>query len=271
MLAKKSMRHWAWVGMIAVVATASSGCASSGAVKEKHDPYEGFNRAVFKFNDKLDSAVLKPTAKGYQYVTPQFMQTGVRNFFSNLSDINVTINQFLQMKFKSGTSDAGRFVTNSTLGVGGLFDVASKFGMRKHDEDFGQTLGYWGVGTGPYLVLPFFGPSNFRDGPARIADALTNPLFYLNEPAITWPLFTLDIVSTRADLLSAEEIVNDLGYDRYKTIRNAYLDHREFLVKDGNPTNDELFEDLDDEGAGATQSKPAADAKPGATPAPAAQ
>jgi phospholipid-binding lipoprotein MlaA len=225
-----------------------SGCATTAT--DPRDPWEGWNRGVQTFNDTADDYVIKPAAQGYQFITPSFVDQGVTNFFNNIGDIRVTINDFLQFKFGQGSEDFTRFLINTTLGVGGLVDVGTMLDFERHDEDFGQTLGAWGVPTGPYLVLPLLGPSSPRESVGLVGDAATNPLFYINFPAVTWSLTGLRLIDTRADLLSASRIVEEAALDRYEFFRNAYLQRREYLVHDGNPPvedDDFLDEDLDED------------------------
>lgn len=227
-----------------------SGCASTQYVDNERDPWQGFNRSIYSFNDGLDRAILKPAAKGYQAITPDFVEQGVRNFFSNLDDVSVAVNNLLQGKVGNAFSDVGRIVVNSTIGVLGLFDVASPMGMRKHDEDFGQTLGKWGAGPGPYIMLPFFGPSSLRDSPSIVVDRiLLNPLTYVElKTGERIAIVALDTVSVRAELLSLEETVDEISTDKYAFIRDVYLDRRNFLVHDGAPPagGSDLYEELDE-------------------------
>ncbi len=227
-----------------------SGCASTQYVENERDPWQGFNRAMYGFNDGLDRAVLKPAAQGYKAVAPDFVETGVRNFFENLDDISVAANNLLQGKVSNSASDIGRFVVNSTLGVLGLFDVASSMGLTKHDEDFGQTLGAWGMDAGPYIVWPFFGPSTLRDTPSLVVDRmLLDPLTYVEIKTIERVgIVAIDAVSVRAELLSLEETVDEISTDRYTFIREAYLDRREFLISDGTVIDDDgLYDELEED------------------------
>ncbi|RBO82582.1 MlaA family lipoprotein [Marinomonas aquiplantarum] len=199
----------------------------------EEDPWEGFNRAMFSFNDAVDGAVLKPLAKGYKAVTPSPVQKGVSNFFSNLGEIGNITNNLLQGKWDQTASSTWRFIINSTAGWFGIFDVASELGLKEYDEDFGQTLAYWGVSSGPYLVLPFFGPSTVRDGTGRVFDmTYDDGISYLslNSDERTG-LFALDVVETRARLLNAESMI--FG-DRYSFIRDVYLQNRTYEIYDGN-------------------------------------
>ncbi|MFK8026960.1 MAG: VacJ family lipoprotein [Gammaproteobacteria bacterium] len=227
-----------------------SGCASTQYVADERDPWQGFNRSMYGFNDGLDRAILKPAAKSYKAIAPDFVETGVRNFFDNLDDISVAVNNLLQGKVSNAFSDIGRLAINSTIGILGFFDVASSMGMTKHDEDFGQTLGVWGMDSGPYIMWPIFGPSTLRDSPSLVVDrVLLNPLTYVEiKTGERIAVVALDVVSVRAELLSLEETVDEISTDRYTFIREAYLDRRDFLVNDGSPSGDsDLYDELDDE------------------------
>jgi phospholipid-binding lipoprotein MlaA len=231
---------------LCAVAVLATGCATAPGRTTNNDPYEHFNRKVDKFNDTIDRAALKPVAKAYKKVTPRFVRTGVANFFANLGYPTTIVNDFLQGKFAMGLRDTGRLLMNTTFGIGGLIDVASKADLPANDEDFGQTLAVWGVPSGPYLVLPFFGPSNFRDGPSRIPDIYTDGLHYLDIKAYErWGLRGVNLVSDRAELLNAEQTLNS-AYDRYAFLRDAWVQRRQFAVFDGNPPNDDLTEGLED-------------------------
>jgi len=217
------------------------GCATSGAVNPR-DPLEPANRAVFEFNDGADKLVFKPVAQVYRAVLPQPVRTGVRNFFANLQDPWIGINNLLQGKIEAGLTDWFRFATNSTMGVVGIVDVASSMRMTKHNEDFGQTLGRWGVPSGDYLVLPFLGPSTVRDGLGLIADAYGYGPWWATRAIdpphrVAWrnSLTALDIVSLRANLLATEGIFEAAALDRYSFLRDAYLQRRRNLIWDGNP------------------------------------
>ncbi|MGH8663254.1 MAG: MlaA family lipoprotein, partial [Burkholderiales bacterium] len=224
-------RHLVAAIMLVLVG-AVSGCAHTNP----RDPLEQFNRGVYSFNDTLDNVVLKPVATGYRTVTPQFVRTGVRNFFSNLDDVTVVINGVLQFKIPQALSDTGRFILNSTVGLLGFIDVATHLGLEKHNEDFGQTLGYWGVGSGPYLVLPFLGPSSFRDGVGRFVDAFyTDVVWYIDHIRTRNILVGTRVVSNREALLDSEKILEAAALDRYSFIRDAYLQRRRNLVYDGSP------------------------------------
>ncbi len=202
------------------------------------DPWEGFNRAVFSFNEGLDRAILKPVTQGYRYVTPQVAQTGVNNFFENLKDVRTLVNNLLQGKFHNATEDFARITFNTTFGLGGLIDVATPMGIPKNNEDFGQTLGVWGVSSGPYVVLPLFGPSTVRDTVGMVPDWYLDPVYYVDDRSTRYPLRAMRVIDTRSQLMDAERIISG---DRYIFIRDAYLQRREFLINDGevNVTFDE--------------------------------
>ena len=206
--------------------------------QHENDPWEGFNRAMFSFNEGLDRAILKPVTQGYRYVTPQIAQTGVNNFFENLKDVRTLVNNLLQGKVHNALEDFSRITFNTTFGLGGLIDVATPMGIPKNNEDFGQTLGYWGVSSGPYLVLPLFGPSTVRDTIGMVPDWYIDPVYYIDDNATRVSERALRVINTRSQLLDAERIVSG---DRYIFIRDAYLQRREFLVNDGemNVTFDE--------------------------------
>jgi phospholipid-binding lipoprotein MlaA len=218
------------------------GCATQpNTKKDPRDPFEGFNRVSYKVTDAVDRAVLKPTAKGYKAVAPQFVETGVSNFFSNLGQPTVIVNNLLQAKFKPALNDTGRFLMNTTVGIGGLWDPASKVGLDRNDEDFGQTLGKWGMSSGPYLWIPLMGPSTIRDGIGQGVDTFTDPLYYVERDVIRYSLTAVNLIDARARQLDLEETLNNT-FDRYAFIRNAYLQRREYQVTDGNappPTLDE--------------------------------
>lgn len=229
------------------VVSLSAACTSMRAPSED-DPLEGFNRSVDGFNQVVDKAVLKPLAQGYDKVTPSEVKTVIGNFFSNLDDISVAVNNLLQGKPKDAGSDITRFALNTTIGIVGLADVATELGFQKHDEDFGQTLGVWGVGSGPYLVLPLLGPSTFRDAPARFVDAPLDPLYHYDDVRVRNSLLVVNVVNTRARLLPATDLVERIALDQYAFVRNAYLKRRASLIRDGAPDPiEQTYEDYDDE------------------------
>ncbi len=225
------------------------------------DPLIGFNRAMYSFNDKFDRYLLKPVAQGYRAVMPEFARKGVSNFFSNLHDPAIMVNNFLQGKFVRGASDLGRFVVNSTVGLVGLFDVASHIGLEKHDEDFGQTLAVWGVGEGPYLVLPILGPSTVRDGFGLVPDWKMYPPNYLEDRDTRYGLLVVEAINRRSQLLEAGDILDQAaGEDPYVFVREAYRQRRLNLIYDGNPPtaapDPSLFEDDSPAGQKETAPKP---------------
>ena len=211
----------------------------NASAEENEDPLEPINRVIFEFNEVVDDNILEPVAKGYKYVTPDPVERGVSNFFSNLGEINTIANDLLQLKFQQAAKDSLRFVVNSTIGVFGIFDVATTFGLSKNKEDFGQTLGYWGIPNGPYLVLPFLGPSSFRDAPGSFMDYELSPIEQLHHEE-RQTLRLMNIVETRAKLLRATKILDTAAKDKYIFIRESYLQKRESLVRDGE--NEEEFE-----------------------------
>lgn len=226
-----------------------SGCATVEGPPNPDDPFESFNRAMYEFNDTLDIYVLKPVAKGYRAVTPDPVDKGITNFFNNIDDILVIFNDVFQLKFEQFASDTARFVFNTTFGVFGFMDVATDFGLPKHEEDFGQTLGYWGVESGPYLVLPVFGPSSVRDGIGFVVDSETefNIIYDSISEAHTLGMLSVKYIDKRADLLSASNIIEETAPDPYSFIRDAWTQRRQNLIYDGEPpdefSNDKLFED----------------------------
>jgi phospholipid-binding lipoprotein MlaA len=209
--------------------------SANALASEEDDPWESFNRPIFTFNDTLDTYALKPLAQGYQYVTPDPVEDGVTNFFGNLGDVKNLANDLLQGKFEEAGIDTARVLFNSTFGLLGIFDVASKMDLKRSDEDFGQTMGTWGLGSGPYVVLPFFGPSTVRDAFGKLPDTFVEPYRYVNDVPARNSAYGLNVVQARAGLLSAEKLI--VG-DKYVFIRNAYLQDREFSVQDGEVIDD---------------------------------
>lgn len=215
----------------------------------ERDPLEAFNRVVFTFNDTLDYYLLKPVATGYDKVMPDPLQDGVTNFFNNIGEVKTIINDLFQLKFQQAGLDSTRFLVNTTVGMFGFIDIGSRIGLDKHDEDFGQTLGYWGLGSGPYLVLPFLGPNTLRDTAGMVPDYYISPYQTLDHDLTRYSLRALDVVDLRAGFLQAEKLI---AGDRYSFFRDAYLQRRDFLVNDGRMNDDfleddELFEDFDEE------------------------
>jgi phospholipid-binding lipoprotein MlaA len=234
------------IGVIAVLLI-STGCAATPGRTRNDDPWQGMNRGIYKFNDTADRIALKPVAKGYRKITPRWVRTGVGNFFANLSYPATIMNQFLQGKPRMGFRDAGRFLMNTTIGVGGLLDVATPVGLTANDEDFGQTLAVWGVGSGPYVTLPLFGPSSVRDAPSRFFDYVLGPLVYIDVPwEWEWGMRGLDIVHSRSELLPLDATLQN-AFDPYAFMRDAWAQQREFQIYDGNPPPETLEEDFSDD------------------------
>ncbi len=202
------------------------------------DPWEETNAKIYAFNKKLDGWVLRPIAVAYVKITPNIVRQGIGNFFSNIDDVNVLANDLLQLKFRDAASDSGRLLINTTVGVGGIIDVASSVGLTKNEEDFGQTFGRWGVGAGPYVVLPFFGSSSVRDSFGLVLDTMFNPIQYYQEDGARTTLTVLGFVDDRASVLSLEGLISG---DEYLFVREAYLQQREYLVNDG-----AYYDDFDD-------------------------
>ena len=234
--------------LVILASSLLSSCATVTSPDDR-DPWESFNRSIYEFNDGFDTAIGRPIAEAYKENLPGFVQTGVSNFFSNLDDVLVLLNDMLQFKFEQAARDFGRFLFNSTFGLFGLFDVATHMEMPKHDEDFGQTLASWGIGSGPYLVLPFLGPSNVRDTTGRVVDGFVDPVFAVEDDEARWGLIALRAIDKRASLLEATKLMEKSGIDPYVFMRNAYFQHRENLIYDGNPPKQKIEtlnkEDLD--------------------------
>lgn len=207
------------------------------------DPWEGMNRSVFAFNEALDRWVLKPVATGYDAVAPGPVRVGVANFFSNLGDVWVGVNSLLQGKPGNAANDLGRFVVNSTMGVAGLIDVASPMGLARNEEDFGQTLAVWGVGGGPYMVLPVLGPRTLRDTGGVAVDLTMDTLSLAEPESSVYGLVMLRLIDTRAGLLPAEKVVSEAALDKYSYYRSAYLQRRQYLIFDGQPPREDFSEE----------------------------
>jgi phospholipid-binding lipoprotein MlaA len=237
------------VGLLTVLLL--SGCAGTQSrnTDPENDPWEGFNRKVHSFNAGLDKAVARPAAKTYKKLTPKPLQKGVSNFFRNIDYPVTVINQVLQGKFKEGGVSTGRFLVNSTIGLLGLFDVATKMGIADYDEDFGQTLAKWGYEDSRYLVLPFFGPSTFRDGMGRSIYGYAHPVSYWAREDHFYTPMIVDLVQTRAAFLNQDDSMDE-AYDSYTLVRDAWLQNREYKIHDGEPpllNYDSYLEELDDE------------------------
>lgn len=258
------------IATFALAAATLAGC-STVQTPTKGDPLEGLNRTIFTVNDKLDQYALKPVAKGYVFITPQPVRDSVTNFFSNIGDVYIAANNLLQLKITDGVEDIMRIVINTVFGVGGLFDVATLAKLPKHDNDLGLTLGHYGVPAGPYLVLPLFGPSTVRDAVGSIGNYYVNPLSYIHPDGLSWALYGLNVVNTRANLLSASDVLEGAALDKYSFVRNAYLQRRQYLLSDSKQSQalpnygDEAplpkYEDVD---SGATATPPQAASATGA-------
>lgn len=235
---KKLLIQLGYLALIAIL----GGCATTS--EDPQDPWEGWNRGVQVFNDNFDKYAMKPVAKGYQWIMPSFADRGVSNFFSNLNDIGVTLNDLLQGKLAQTGRDGSRLIVNTVVGLGGFVDVATSIDLPKHKEDFDQTLGVWGLPSGPYLVLPFLGSSTPRGVGGLIGDGAMNPISYLDSGVITSGLFAVNATDQRADNLDTERIASEAALDRYAFFKSAYFQQREYLINDGNmPEDIHLLED----------------------------
>lgn len=230
-----------------LLALFATGCTTLEGPRDPRDPFEGYNRAMYDFNSDFDKALFRPVAEAYDEYVPRPVNTGISNFFNNLDDVLVLLNDLLQLKFAQAASDLSRLAWNSTVGLFGLIDVATPMGLPKHNEDFGQTLGHWGLGSGPYLVLPFLGPSSVRDGTGLLADWQVDPVMQVENPDERWGLVITDAVDTRAGLLRASNILETAALDPYIFMRDAYLQRRQSLVYDGNPPVEDEFDPFAEE------------------------
>jgi phospholipid-binding lipoprotein MlaA len=226
--------------VLALAAMALCGCASvPEGPRDPRDRFESINRSIYQFNDALDRGIGTPVTKAYLKITPDPVETGVSNFFENLSYPTTALNDVLQAKPKPFLQAVARLLVNSTLGIGGLFDPATQLGMASGDEDFGQTLGYWHVPAGPYIMLPVLGPSSVRDTTGDFVDLYSNPRHYVNDPWLQYGLWGLDQIDERASLMATDE-VRKRAYDPYSFIRSAYFERRRFQVTDGAANEDDL-------------------------------
>lgn len=213
--------------------------------RSPQDPWESWNRGVYKFNTSVDHAVIRPAARGYVKVVPHPIRTGISNFFSNLNTTTVMINDALQGKFRAAGNDLGRFLLNTTVGIGGLLDPATSAGLDRNEEDFGLTLGHWGLHSGPFVELPILGPSDLRDGPAKVVDHYTTPTAYVNNSYVSWGLYLPYLLDVRASLLSLDQTI-DQAFDPYAFVRDAYLARRAYRVSEGKVNNEELVDPGED-------------------------
>ena len=210
--------------------------------EEVSDPFEDLNRVAFEFNEKLDENFLKPMAITYSRFPPK-IKLGVTNFFNNLEDVETSLNQFLQGKPKKSLNDITRFIINSTIGLAGFIDVASKIGLDRHEEDFGQTLAVWGVGSGPYIMLPALGPSTLRDTLSRPVSSFSSITFHMTDADVNIALKSIDAIETRERLLNVESL---LSGDRYSFVKDAYMQSMSYEIKDGIDVEDKFIDDMDD-------------------------
>ena len=234
--------------ILLILLLVTTGCATKSSMSadfNPDDPYEKSNRKVFEFNNKIDKLFLRPVTDFYDKATPEFAQTSITNFFANLDDIRISINNLLQGNVVESMSDITRFFINSIFGLGGFFDVASEIGLEKHSEDFGQTLGKWGAKPGPYLMLPFLGPSTTRDAFTFVGDTALAPALSLDDNAARVGLISLDLINTYSAFTGIADIESK---DQYAFLRDAYLERRKYEINDGlseeDLSNDEDFEDF---------------------------
>ena len=230
---------------LCLVILMTTGCATTGSNND--DPWEDWNRGVYKFNKVVDSAIAKPITKGYKAITPDIVEKGVSNVYSNLTDVPTMINNLLQGKVIDSLSDLGRFVINSTIGIAGIWDPATSIGLEKHDEDFGQTLGAWGVGSGPYMMLPLLGPSTLRDTAAYPVNSETNLINQIEHIPTRNQATVLDLIDKRSKLMQIEDLLED-ALDEYAFVRDTWMQNRQYKVLDGDiPFEDEECEEEDEE------------------------
>ena len=233
-----------------LVLLALAGCASTDATKNNGDPYENVNRKVYSFNDTLDKNFVEPVAKKYAQYTPNPIRNSITNFFDNTGYLSTIANDLLQGKIQQSAQDSGRFLVNSTIGIGGLFDPATSMGLKQNNEDLGQTFGKWGAKEGAYLMLPLMGPSSFRDVGSPVMDMFLNPLTYFAS-VVTIPAGIVSAVNTRANLLDATRIRDQAALDPYTFVREAWRQQREYDIYDGNPPGDGYENYIEDQGDGA--------------------
>ena len=237
------------VFIIGLVAILASGCASvSGTsyMSDPNDPWQSVNRPVFAINDAFDQGLFRPLAEGYDAITPEPIKDGITNFFSNLNEIDNAINNFFQGKITESATSLSRLAINSTIGIGGLLDVASNMGIERQKEDLGQTFGVLGAGSGPYVVLPLLGSSSVRDIPGRVLSMYLNPLAWLDDISFRNIMVGVNAVDARANLLAKEDIAKEISSDKYTLYKDAYLEERQFEVLDGNLDDSDLTKDLTD-------------------------
>jgi len=231
------------LGMLALL----SGCATTQQAEGVNDPFEGYNRAMYGFNNVMDEAIISPAAKVYDAVLPDAISWGISNVLQNLLEVRYVLNDLLQLKFEQAANDFGRIALNTTVGFGGLFDVAGYAGHYPSDEDFGQTLGVWGVDAGPYIVLPLLGPSSVRDAFGTVVDTYSHPVTYIKDNGTRNAFFIVGLLDRRASLLGAKRVLEEATTDEYTFVRDAYTQRRLSLVYDGNPPEDDDFDVFSDD------------------------
>ena len=274
------MQKTACASLLVVACLTQFGCASlpPGAKRDPRDPWERMNRTTFKVNMALDHAILRPIARGYEKVTPRPVRTGVSNFMDNLFYPVTMGNDLLQLKFKPFAQATGRFVLNTTVGIGGIFDPATKVGLPKNEEDLGQTFGHWGASTGPYFVIPILGPSDVRDGIGRVGDTWLSPLQYVRNNYVKYGIYGVEVVDVRYRLLPQDKLLDE-AYDPYTFLKNAYLQRRDYLVRAGKISDkdrkrqeqqqyDEEKKILEESGPDESEAKPQAPSQPQGSPPP---
>lgn len=259
-----------WAGVLAVAGLLQA-CSTTGArtAGERLDPWEKWNRKVFTFNERLDEKVLEPVATGYSHIVPRPVRNGIDNFFGNAADAWSAVNNFLQGKVENGLNDMIRFGTNTIFGLGGVLDVATEFGIDHQYEDFGQTLGAWGIGAGAYIVWPLFGPSSLRESLALPLDRAVSPALAINDGTVRWEITGLQLINTRANLLGANQLLDEIALDKYTFVRDGYLQRRRSLVFDGDAP--ETQDDHDDEDSDDSIESPSTAPTPKSEDAPANQ
>lgn len=240
---KKLYRHLP-IGMFCfLLVVCLNGCAHMDASSDPRDPYEGFNRSVYHFNEVMDDKIFNPIGRAYKAVLPNLIDRGISNAFSNIADVAVIVNDILQLKIGQSVADIGRLVFNSTIGLLGFFDVSTRLDLPKHHEDFGQTLARWGFSAGPYLVIPLFGPATVRDAVGYGLDnSVLTPITYINDAAYQAGVLTLKYIDFKAGLLSANKLINEAALDKYEFTKNAYFNLRENLIHDRDGSLEEIDE-----------------------------
>ncbi len=230
---KKRISIFYEIILIFLISILLFGCATTASLDER-DPLENFNRGVYSFNQTMDEIIFNPISKLYKAITPDIIEKGVSNFFSNLGDLSVIANEILQLKFDKAASDVSRVLINSTIGLLGFFDISSEIGLPKHNEDFGQTLAQWGFKSGPYIVVPFFGPATLRDLSALVIDkGMLNPMFYLEDDMTKAGLLTLNYVDFKSRFSNRNDLIGAASLDEYEFIKNAYFEKRAYEINDG--------------------------------------